>query len=842
MSTNLFIVAVVAIGLLILVALVARSFNSYNFRAKIVVGILAATGLVAGILVLFTITRSGQIISTLSGRLETSVRLLAEEQLVNTAFTEAGRANQYFEEVETEIASLAQHRAALQGQQSTLGQGAYWDAASKLVQLDGGQYGNPANDVSSVFVPANQRLDVTVLAELNTSAYLDFSVPQLLEGNSAILAIYYVDSRGLVRYYPNIELASLLPADFDATARPYYQIASPLFNPQRLPNWTIPYVDAAGGGLVVTVVSPVYYRERFSGIMAADIQLSNITEQVAAVKLGQTGYAFILDEAGRIVSMPEAGYALFGINPDELPADEFFKQTVFDAGSEELKVITRRMTAGGNGINIVQINGVDTYISYSPIRANGYSLALVIPVSEMQGAIIVARNEIQAQIQSAIRTAVLVLLILLLGAVLISLVVGQVIAAPVVRLTEVASQITQGDLSVRSTSTTRDEIGTLAGSFNTMTARLLQTLGGLEKTVEERTAELVAANQRNERRARQFEAIAQVTRTISSTRDLENILEQIPEVIHRDFGFYHIGIFLLDTAREYAVLSASNSEGGKTMLANGHRLKVGETGIVGFVTGTGRPRVALNTGTDAIFFNNAELPETRSEIALPLRVGEEVIGALDVQSTEPNAFDEQDVRVLGTLADQVSIAIQNARQYERTRAALAESDALSRQFIQTGWSQFTKSQRLEGIRHTGAKSTLLYRKPGKAEDRSRSNTSQLRPRGRGAVLSLPIKLRGEVIGTVDVRSPENRQWDPDEMDIVAAILERAAIAMENARLLADSQKLAAKERTIGEISARISAQSEIEELLKTAVQELGRTLPGTRIAIQLNKDHETDHV
>jgi adenylate cyclase len=112
----------------------------------------------------------------------------------------------------------------------------------------------------------------------------------------------------------------------------------------------------------------------------------------------------------------------------------------------------------------------------------------------------------------------------------------------------------------------------------------------------------------------------------------------------------------------------------------------------------------------------------------------------------------------------------------------------------------------------------------------------LKPRGRGAVLSLPVKLRGEVIGTVDIRSPENRQWDPDELDIVVAILERAAIAMENARLLTESQKLASKERTIGEISARISAQSEIEELLKTAAQELGRTLPGMEIAIQLAKE------
>ena len=359
---------------------------------------------------------------------------------------------------------------------------------------------------------------------------------------------------------------------------------------------------------------------------------------------------------------------------------------------------------------------------------------------------------------------------------------------------------------------------------------------GLEKLVQDRTTELDLARMLSERRAKQFESISQVARAISSTRDLDGLLAQIAEVINREFGFYHIGIFLLDTAREYAVLSASNSNGGRRMLNRSHRLRVGETGMVGYVTRTGRPRVALNTGADAVFFNNPDLPETRSEITLPLRIGQEIIGALDVQSTEPNAFHQEDLNILSTLADQVSIAIQNARQYEATRKALAESESLSRQFVQTGWNRFQQASEIEGVRHTGARSTLLYKKNGAKSGDNSSDGNQLIARGRGSVLSLPVKLRGEVIGSVDVRSPELRQWDQDELDIVTAIIERSAIAMENARLLAESQKLAAKERTIGEISARISAQSEVDELLKTAARELGRTLPGMEIAIQLKKD------
>ena len=827
-----------SLGIVLLISLLATNFRKFSLRVKVMLGILVPGSVALGILAFFAITRAGVITNSLSNRLDNSVTQLAEEQLVNTAFSEAGRANQFFEQIEKEVTSLAAYKVSLESRSATLSQGTYWDASTKLTRLADGQYGNPATDPSSVFVPVNTELSDTVLAELNTSAYMDFSAPSSLEANPAMLAIYYINTSGLIRYYPNIELASVLSADFDATSRPYFRITAPLFNPQRLTRWTIPYVDAAGGGLVVTVASPVYLGDVFDGVVAADIQLARITEQVSSLKIGQTGYAYMLDDAGRIISMPNAGYEMFGINPADLPPEEFFKQTVLGAGSDELNSITNRMTAGGNGLNVIKVNGVDTYVSYAPLKANGYNLALVVPVAEMQTAIVAARNETRSQIEISIWLAAVILVGLLLFAIVISLAVSQVISAPVVKLTETANQIVEGDLDAQASVISQDESGRLAKAFNTMTARLRAALMGLEQRVAERTAELALANERNERRAKQFESISAVSNTISSTRNLDNLLPQIASIISNEFGFYHVGIFLLDTAKEYAVLSAANSEGGRRMLERSHRLKVGETGMVGYVTSVGKPRVALDTGADAVFFNNPDLPETRSEMTLPLRVGEEIIGALDVQSTQPDAFNQEDIQVLSTLAEQVSIAIENARQHEETRKALVESESLSKQFIQAGWSRFTRSQQIEGIRHTGANSTLLYRQPGSENGNSHSNTGLLKPRGRGTVLSLPVKLRGEVIGTVDIRSPEYRQWDPDELDIVVAILERAAIAMENARLLTESQKLAAKERTIGEISARISAQSEIEELLKTAAQELGRTLPGMEIAIQLSKDQE----
>ena len=118
------------------------------------------------------------------------------------------------------------------------------------------------------------------------------------------------------------------------------------------------------------------------------------------------------------------------------------------------------------------------------------------------------------------------------------------------------------------------------------------------------------------------------------------------------FGYYHTGIFLNNETGQYAILQATNSAGGKKMLDREHRLEIGENSIVGYVAQNSRPRIALDVGLDAVYFNNPDLPGTRSEMALPLVVGGQILGALDVQSTESQAFSEEDSSTLQILAEQ----------------------------------------------------------------------------------------------------------------------------------------------------------------------------------------------
>lgn len=360
----------------------------------------------------------------------------------------------------------------------------------------------------------------------------------------------------------------------------------------------------------------------------------------------------------------------------------------------------------------------------------------------------------------------------------------------------------------------------------------------LEKRIDDRTKELEKANLRIEKRAKQFQTISQVTRAIISTQNLQDLLPQIAQVISQQFDYYHIGIFLIDANREYAVLSASNSEGGERMLERSHRLRIGQTGIVGNVAKTGKVRIALDTGADAIYFNNPDLPDTRSEMALPLvQANGEIIGVLDIQSKISNAFYQEDIEILTTLADQVSVAIANARLYEETQKALIEADMVYRQDLKVGWEKFSRSQKLAGIRRRGMKSSFLAEPlelPGAKEVTQTGNIYQERiDNTNSSQLTMAVKLRDEAVGILNIKAAMGRKWSTDEMDIINAIVERAALAIENARLLDESRRIAVKERMISDISAKIGKGTEIETILKIAVRELGTQISGAQVTVEI---------
>ncbi len=365
----------------------------------------------------------------------------------------------------------------------------------------------------------------------------------------------------------------------------------------------------------------------------------------------------------------------------------------------------------------------------------------------------------------------------------------------------------------------------------------------LEDRVNNRTAEIELANQRNEKRAKQFEAIAQVAHATTTNESLETLLPRLTSLISEQFGFYHAGIFLLDENREYAVLRAANSEGGKRMLEHGHKLPVGQTGIVGFVSATGSPRIALDTGADAVFFNNPDLPDTRSELALPLRIAGEIIGVLDVQSIVSNVFQEEDTDVLSTLADQVAVAIQNARSFETTQELLKEAQKYSREFLRESWRVLRAEQDQVGYMISKNNLKPLSKPMTSAQIRKATTDKKtVIESGKTATLAVPIRLRNEVIGVMDIRVPDEHIWDDDEVDIVEAVAERLSLAIETSMLLQTTRRRAEIERLTADISGRISATTQFDLILRTAAEELSRVLGGSEVLVQIQPEALETHV
>jgi GAF domain-containing protein len=371
-------------------------------------------------------------------------------------------------------------------------------------------------------------------------------------------------------------------------------------------------------------------------------------------------------------------------------------------------------------------------------------------------------------------------------------------------------------------------------NYVTENQALVELQTSLENRVAQRTLELEKANRNNERRARQFEAVAQVSTIISNIQDFETLIVKITQVISEQFEHYHTGIFLLDESREFAILRAANSMGGQRMLARNHRLQVGQTGIVGYVTATGTPRIALDVGTDAVFFDNPDLPGTRSEIALPLMIGNQVIGALDVQSEKENAFSTEDISVLGTLSNQVSIAIQNARIIEDARKSLAEAQSAYSESVQQAWKVMRPQSMGSGLQWSESTITRLE---NQLTDEHIQNTfrqgSTTIANDASGKLAIPIRIRDQVIGVLSLNNKNGSKWSDDDVDIAEAVAERLSLAIETATLLRTTQQRADIEKITTEITSKISSSSRFDTILQTAAQELSKALGGSDVLVQI---------
>jgi GAF domain-containing protein len=358
----------------------------------------------------------------------------------------------------------------------------------------------------------------------------------------------------------------------------------------------------------------------------------------------------------------------------------------------------------------------------------------------------------------------------------------------------------------------------------------------LENRVEARTKELLETSSQLERRAKDMEAVSEISHSIATIQDMDVLLPTVTKLVSEYFGYYQVGVFLMDETGENLVLRAATSEGGQRLMARKFSLKAGTTSLVGFSASQGIPRVSQDVEHDSFFLAEPDLIQTKSEAVFPLQIGRKIFGVLDIESAETNMFSENDVKILGTLANQIAISIQNVRSFEETRQALAESTKIYQQFVQQGWKRITNETPNLGYHYslTGIKPLNA---PLTTPDTQATPNGKEWPPSAGqkpsADIAIPIQLRGHSIGVLNVRPTEStHKWDEDEVALIQAAADRVALALENARLLEDSQRRAAKERTIGEISSKINASIDLDGIWQTAAKELGLAISDSEIIVQ----------
>jgi GAF domain-containing protein len=328
----------------------------------------------------------------------------------------------------------------------------------------------------------------------------------------------------------------------------------------------------------------------------------------------------------------------------------------------------------------------------------------------------------------------------------------------------------------------------------------------LEERIHERTRSMA-------RRMVQLRTSAEISRTISALSDPEGLFQQVVDLVKERFDLYYVGIFLIDNARQNAVLQAGTGETGKRMMSSGHQLAVNGSSMIGWSIANRKARVTLDVGTEAVRFNNPNLPLTRSELALPIIAHDQVLGAMTIQSEKPNAFDENDISILQGIADSLAIALENDRLYNETRQRLDEIRTLNREYLQRAWADTLE---------TYGELSYDYEAPNIIENRKPGNEVQV-----------PLLLRDEIIGEI-ILELDQTTLSEDQKVFVENVTTQTAIALENARLLHETERRAVQEQKLNELAARFSRALNIEEILRTAVQELSQFPAVAEVSVQIN--------
>ncbi len=571
--------------------------------------------------------------------------------------------------------------------------------------------------------------------------------------------------------------------------------------------WSLPYFDEGAGNIwMVTASYPITRAGEFIGVATMDVPIDDIRESLDELLLGERGYALMFDPGGGII----AASGIEGVGENATLNDLTAR-----VNRPELKALLEVVKREGEGIKEVPdvFGGTgNLWAVYTTVSSTQWHVVIFVSEDEML-------QPVSVVLFSMIALSAIGILILGGGVYIIA----NTITRPIETLRDEALAIAGGDLTRRVPAKGRDEIGAMGRAFNQMADELQESLTGLEQRVTERTAKLAAA--------------AEVSRTTTSELNLDKLQSDVVGLVRNRFDLYYVGLFLVDEVGEYAVLRAGTGDAGREMLARGHKLAVGGSSMIGQCVARGEARIALDVGEEAVRFDNPVLPDTRSEMALPLRSRGKVIGAMSVQSTAAAAFDETDISVMQTMADQVATAIDNAQLFEQVQESLRAERRAYGELTREAWVAMLRARPDLGYLCDveGVSSVTGDWRPEMLQA-SKSEQVVIAPDG---LLAVPVKVRDHVIGVVRLRKPQTEgEWTPDEIALVESLLEQLSAALDGARLHQDTLRRAAREQLIRQISEHLQQAVDMESLLRTTTEELYKVLGTSRAYVRMGTEVE----
>ena len=448
-----------------------------------------------------------------------------------------------------------------------------------------------------------------------------------------------------------------------------------------------------------------------------------------------------------------------------------------------------------------------------------------------------------ADVQKQIRTNISLVLIISIVISIATALIARSLTNPLISLAKVANSISQGDLNARAKVNTSDEIGLLASAFNSMTDQLQSTLVGLEERIFDRTVELKKSNV-------ELEIISEVAREIAVIRDLQTLLTVSVNLIRERLNYYHVGIFIVDERSEFAFLQAASSVAAEEMLAHKVKFQISGVDLLGNTLRAGRVYYSPDISQDKLLSKNPLLPKAVSEAILPLRIRNITIGALDIQASNSTSLGEREINTLKLLADQLAAAIENAQLVQQVEGTLSALTNANRTQTQETWRVAINQQERPAYEYDGlqvravpqnlpadllkqleAGKPIVLKLNGEVKDGSN---------GSKGTLLIPLLVLNQVIGVIGLEQEDpNRSWSDEEIAIAQAAANRTALTLENARLLEESQRRAAKERAIFDATARIGSAVNIENILNTTAEEIERVLNSSEVILQFTNDKKS---